>query len=693
MRVLRPVFLCFLGGCSIIWAPSRDKLDGGPDGGVDVGMDRDVPDAPDGDVGSDADAGFDARGVEVCDNGEDDDGDLLVDCADFDCGGTPDCCEEGVVGMPLIATWVGAALEAFTLLPGGPAPAQDAGDLTNFTPDASQALVGDCTALAQGARIVARFRPQLTSAEPTRFGCDGPGSPCDDFAAIVLTPVVGLNSETGRLPDELGVQVHASGRIELKVAGEVRDSVSVGPSADAIVVEVDLSPTVSPGGFASVRADVAVRVGGLPLMPLDPVYIDQRNLLSDEDGCREIGGLFFAFEGRGVGTRIGAPTRVDSLQCSNPSVFVRPRQDIVPLHPLTADRAPETSSLGWGDTSGAPMERWASGGIGSPALLGMGTGPSVVWHVLGEASDLQPTLEPSFPGVGYAVGHSSSLDSRWNDSVWTGTSAEPRLYSQLPPSCPPGTCTRLPDFRDPQVLPIEGGAFVVVSFAREVGASHQLRGVVLTMAEFEDESLRISDDTSAFVATTGFDACTDLRDPVLVPRPTMDDRYWLFYRCGDGSHIGAIPLYDGPAAEWQQEAAVSLIDASAFGADALGEFEVLVDRIEGDGDASYTYRLWGMALGREGTSLVLAVGDTKTGAASDLPAFVPYPANPVATPELVCAGIVGDCRFTGVGLGRDPDSDARLRFLMAREVPRSGGGSRYEFVPFDQIWRASGAAD
>lgn len=688
---MRPILIMVLvGGCSLVLDPPTDKLDGGRDGGVDGGADSEVGgDAADVglDVGPD---GGDAMLREICSNeGVDDDLDGLADCSDYDCVGAPECCGEAlIIGQGLVPDWRSSG---FTRLPvDSPPPSTGTGafaeSLVRFGLGSTQTLVGPCVELARGADLTLTFAPQ----GPDGHGCDD-SNVCEDYAAVVLSPTQRLNLVSGRLQDELTVKVHASGLVELLVANEVQASQHIEPST---LAPFDVTVTFFPellDGVAGVRATVTVN-RGTPFV-IGSEFIYSRNLLSreEEPACGAIPGLFIAVEGRGDGTFVMDPLRLDGRVCSNPSLFepgsyAESASDRREHEPLTIDGDEGTANLAWNPTLG-PEAGWASDALTSPAIIGIPRDPGTfTWHVLGAASDLHPSLEAGFPNLRYAIGHSSSPPRSWNSLPWSTAPLPPRLYDRLPPSCPVGDVCEEEGFRDPHVL-VNAGQ-VVLTYVASVMGGHEIRSVSMSTGVFDDTARRIAPDVSPFSQgfTLGMEraGCSDLRDPVLVRR--SDSESLLFYRCAAGrGAIYAIPINGVNILEEDAEAEL-VVDNSTFpGSTGLGEFEVLVDPVDG----GELFRLWALGYRASGTVVSLAIGELKDGGDELLPTFVPYPSNPVATSALVCAND-SRCDLTGLGLSRTPGDDARLRFLMAREVPRIGGRSRYEFVPFDQIWRASG---
>ncbi|HJL28202.1 MAG TPA: hypothetical protein RMI62_03995, partial [Polyangiaceae bacterium LLY-WYZ-15_(1-7)] len=78
------------------------------------------------------------------------------------------------------------------------------------------------------------------------------------------------------------------------------------------------------------------------------------------------------------------------------------------------------------------------------------------------------------------------------------------------------------------------------------------------------------------------------------------------------------------------------------------------------------------------------------GAASELPDFQAYPANPVLRPTDRALRSCAECTIQGFAVARHPDDVGALRFLFGLRVPEADG-RRYELLPLDQPWRPEAA--
>ncbi|MCB9615342.1 MAG: hypothetical protein H6722_23150 [Sandaracinus sp.] len=677
--LLRLALVLATSGCTLVNAPDPDRRypDGGPMDAGDAGDSGDtgmIEDAGDGgpDAG-DADTGMPL--VENCSNGEDDDEDGLVDCEDFDCAayiGEGACCrEEAMVPLFDVDAWptnldddwdASRRVDTVPLF-----PEVDSGRLAFTRSDDPHALVWEsCLPLGLGAELRADFGPRgdLTT-------CDSEGR-CADFAALVLSPVAEQRVPR-RLVAELAVTFHASGRVDISQDETLLTTTQLDPLTAALFyqLEVDLVVDTDDRGRGVLRTFVRVRhpSGALQLNWEAPL-ISLRNLFFDRAACQDSAGLRFAFEGAGGDVEIGR-ARAGQLACTNPGQFLRRELD-----PLTTHEVPGvvTASLDFDDDARTP--RWADEALMSASLLGRGaTDP--VWHVAAEATNDQPELVTT-ARVGWAIGY--AFESTWNVDTWSDASSQPILGSS-PASCLDGTCTMpRPAAREPHLFEADGVLNVVYAAELETTETFELRfarGV--TTATATGLPLLAPDDEPS---------CDSLRDPAIVPRGGVEDGYWLFFTCESGAlrSIRARALTVGlgglePTADPSEEVLTS-DDLGAFARDGVRSPEPILD-----GDV---YRLWFLGLDDvTGPSVGVAVGQPKEGAPAALPSFVPYPANPVLqSGDPAFADCLG-CTLEGLAVARHPDRVDRLRFLVTRRVPMSGGGRRFELMPLDQTWRAT----
>ncbi len=669
-----------LGGCTLVNAPDRDRLDAASfDGGMDASdpedagdADSDEPDPPD--TGVDADT----RPPENCANGVDDDDDGLVDCEDFDCAAeTAACCREAAPAPDLAITdWPSNLDDDWdaTLRVDSSAifPEVRGGETTpsvlRFSRSrAPHALVLEsCVPLGQGAQLRARF---------------GPRGDAESFAALVLTPV-DEQRVPRRLPAELAVTFYGSGRVEVSQDETVlARSDELSPLTETLFydLDVDRPVDVDDAGRGVLRANVTIRdtmnderfAWSAPLIALE-------NLFFDRASCQDSAGLRLAFEGAAGATdvvEVGAVT-VGQLACTNPGQFLRRLDD-----PLSAGDVPGvvTASLDFDATERDP--RWADEAMLSASLLGISGTPNPVWHVAAEATNDQPELVTT-ARVGWAIGY--AFESTWNVDTWSDASEQP-VVGQAPPSCLDGSCTTAPPAaRDPHLFAT--GSQVNLVYAAERNTSERFE------IHFAS-ALSTSPATGASLLTLEDEpGCDSLRDPAIVPRDTGPEdtglpSYWLFFTCERANAPPTIRARAlevdlmglGPTTEPSVEV-LSAADLGSFARDGVRSPEPVLD-----GDV---YRLWFLGLDQvTGASVGVAVGQPKTPGA--LPTLVPYPANPILQSGDPAFDDCPGCTLEGIAVARHPDRVDQLRFLVTRRVPLAGGGRRYDLMPLDQTWRAT----
>ena len=329
----------WLPACNFVLATDPPPLDGGADMGDlgdlgDLGdMPLDAPDLPDLP---------DLPTPETnCTDGVDDDEDGLVDCADFDCQGAPECCADGetLIDVP---SWPSALAVGWDAAPDpGVFPRVEAGRITGFFPaDQPRALVSEgCVSLALGARVDAFVR---IAGDDGTFGCTSDGAPCRDYGALVLSPVRTM-LPGNRLLDDLAVRVYPGrleGLVEVTQAG-TRLPYVLGPGRRAArripglgevdhQLRVELSPGLDERGGSALRVVVRfARVGGSPgiddrasiIYEGAPIALDQ---LVAEGRCADIPGLYLALEGRSDAVASAEGLEAGTQECTNPSQFGPP---------------------------------------------------------------------------------------------------------------------------------------------------------------------------------------------------------------------------------------------------------------------------------------------------------------------------------------------------------------------------------
>ncbi|HJK92102.1 MAG TPA: hypothetical protein RMH26_15355, partial [Polyangiaceae bacterium LLY-WYZ-15_(1-7)] len=360
----------------------------------------------------------------------------------------------------------------------------------------------------------------------------------------------------------------------------------------------------------------------------------------------------------------------------------------------------ETASLGFEPPPGTGTGiSWADEAIRAPTLLGTGEPGSEQWHVMVEGTNDQPELELSVR-VGYAIGHAFEDVDRWNTDEWSDSSGVPRLGAQ-PPSCADMSCPGEPpatSYREPYLFETEDGSRFV-AFAVELGEASEVFGLAYAEADglgrIASSFMLLEPGDVAALSEDGA-SCRSLRDPAIVPRAGMGGRYWLFFTCETegGSTIRAQALRSnlGPLEPDESVEGVEVLpgglELGEFARDGVYGPELIVDPQRGE--VNPVFRLW--FLGRSnlaGASVGLAVGQAK-GAASELPDFQAYPANPVLRPTDRALRSCAECTIQGFAVARHPDDVGALRFLFGLRVPEADG-RRYELLPLDQPWRPEAA--
>jgi hypothetical protein len=683
--------------------------DGGPDAPrPDVPFD--VP--PDHDGGVDGGDGGTCPGPGCfetdCTNGIDDDGDGLVDCADFDCASFPGCCTDGA--LELQASWdpestISALWRAVPT--GSPYPSRgsetavDGGTgstfLYGFEPHMPTGVLRrSCTPLALGARLRVTMAPQGAP------GCTD--TACDRFAAVVLTAAE--DSLPGRrLLDDLAVTVQANGLVRVTQGGASLGStrVELGPTGRA-ELGIEITPGVDhrgrPALFATVEVtDRMAGTGRVQLLDRTP-FLLQRDLIDHVADCAKMPGLFVAVEGQGDRVRV-EPLTVERLECANPSQFAEPDRDTATLTPYHLD-----------------LGDWASGGLGAPALASTcdvgETGcfvnegpPGVRWDLLIEATNVDPGLA-RFTHVGWSMGHAMGLE--WDAPTgWITDALGPPKAGHDPPTCldggdGPDACGGARSLRDPGLLPVtnELGQLTptgfIVTYAREhepavqSGARDVFALHVQTMHADPYERFESSEGLKWTPTQAG---CDSLRDPEIIPQSHEPGAgYFLLYTCernGLPPEVHRIALTDllvvVPGTR-ETVLSPSMLGAFAQGGVRAAEAVVVSDPQEVRPPLVRAWFVARDAAGRPSVGMAMGQGQTF----GELPDLVPYPGNPVLwVDDVALGGPCGDdCELVGLDVVRRAD-DARsvdtpitLRFVVARRVD----GHDYELAPLEQLWRA-----
>jgi hypothetical protein len=679
-RAVLALGVAALGGCTLLNAPDPGRLDAGFDAPIPIdAYGRDATDAP-----------ICTRFERTCDDGDDEDCDGLVDCNDFDCATSLDCCGASQTVVPTESfdppfpdwPWMPTSFGAITQ----PGPRLDDFGRTGVP---RGVRVRDCVPIDLGARVMATLY-----AEAGTPVCGA--TACENYASIVLSPATDMPPGDPRgLLDELAVRVYHDGRAEVRRADEVLETAPTNYGLDPIAVTIELTPGVHTDGLAYVFATIRLQQPGIAeWTPFenDP-FIPREHLVGAELGCTVARGLFLAFEG--VGTNSGVDdVEVTRFECANPSHFQSPGTLGVELE------APDIGA----------EPGWTLGGVGEPAIASYRSSVSDPerWELAYDASNRDRALEGMAP-VHYSIGGSYTTASG-GLTMWTArlgsmsprTAGEPILGFD-PPDCvgavvpdPPNDCSLLRSYREPGLyVPLDEADRTLLSpttspflvAARQIPAS---RDFEIVGARYDGLPL---DDSDLATLLSPHEGCASLRDPALLPgAPDGEMPFFLLYTCdpGDGTPTTiraarlASPL--GPATAepgWEirpdqlgrfAEAGVSSPDGAVWFVGATSGYAV--------------YRIYFVAESYDGAP-VLAFAEGNAQAWGELPDVVPYAGNPVLRSD---DPLLGDCPTDGcdirsVAVTRHADLPNRVRLYFGRTLEEDTS-IRHVLTPLDQVWPA-----
>ena len=663
-------WLLALSGCSLLLAPDESKIRR-PDASADAGPDAGPPDGG-RDGGPDACVTREAPHELTCAGGMDEDCDGYVDCADYSCASSPECC--GGLTTPIFEErWANPIDEWLEL---GASVTRAAGEIVDFrTASAPNALVyQDCLPLDVGVRLVVAFHL------PTQ--CMAPSICEDDYAALVLTPLPELPAGRGLVAD-VAVRVSAAGEVSLWRGGEPLHAWAerVVPGATSATVTLELTPGLAAGNVPSLFAQVSIEQPGTgvsftPLERLPVVLLE--DLANARAACAATGnprgdGLFAAIEGAGDAVRVGT-LDADARSCANPALF----------RPSAALRA-----------DGYALGAWAAGGAGAPSLARYVYGGDTRWELWVDASST-PRERDHIDFVWLALG--AQIGS--NDGAsWTARGTEGLVLGTSPTSSP---SRREPGFyahvdRNFRLV----GSELKLVFARELprptadggvgGMDGGLVDVTPAYAIFAAQNVppaatdTVVERLQPLLQPPNTSGCRSLRDPLLLPvGPDLSDGLWLVFTCeragGQPSslHIAHVSQ-DLTSVDMPPQPLLALSESFAargiYGADGVADFDAGGERV--------TYRLW--LLGRDAGGVSrLAYAEAYDQAVGAVPELVPYPANPILEPDDSLLGSCdGGCTLTGVTVTRISDLD--LQLVVSRSVAATSGGVRHELVPLMQV--------
>jgi hypothetical protein len=691
--------------CSLLNAPA-DLLPG-----PDAGTDMPGPDA--GDLGADAAP----KPVESCDDpvGMDEDMDGLANCADHDCAGLPTCCADGtnVDGTPVMDwdTALGSTGQWFAQ-PERSSVRVDGRVITGFGDAPGAVFLRPPRAPAVCVPLVAGmgFEVDLQAI------CGG-GEDCGAAeAALVLTAAQGLARGAGRLAADLRVGLDGLGRPFVRVG--TRDvpllRADPPPSNEIQQIFVDVGPGAAEGVPVLV-ARVRRRIGSMDTTDLTegevPFVRLDRLLECGVEGA----GLAVAIEGVGDGVSVRY-VAAKSRQCANLSHF----------WPWTQTRRPGALAL---DTVlGVPPSNWRAGGVGAPAIAVSGSppvdgGPRPAMELLYDATNVDRGLE-QVAVLDFAIGGTTLI----GDSPWAG-SWMPRAEGGVPgearlPATPARTdegfptcvsdCTRpRTSYREPALaFRPQAERTAGIDFSNEFVVARELEpfsdryeiarvsfGALPGDAFTAQNRPLLEPATGSECAGPGCDpACVSLRDPAIARRPGSSPAL-LLYTCERANGPPTI------RAVWLVPSGNVVVDGAVpfdlLTPEMLGDYardgvrapEVLVGRVrKGGPSASFVdaIRVWFTAL-RAGVATI-GVADAVLPADAQSFRLTPYPANPVLTATSPALGPCdGACALTGLAVTRDltryapENSPTYARFVVARRVDQSAGGTDWQLIPLEQV--------
>ncbi len=663
--------LCLSMGCSILNKPDEDHV---IEEATDAGLDSSTM-SDGGDSGTDSgDGGTDAGcTVEICGNDVDDDCDGLEDCSDFDCAGLSQCCREAAGETVLTEEWTAAdpSIRWNITPPGAAFPMVSVVGserrLSRFTPDEA-IILRTCTPLALGLDVDIRFVPRAS------------GSCSEDcHAQLYLTLTQYLAPGGGRPLEDLGLRMDDEGVLSLRRAGvELARAPTAFPADTPVDVTLQIRPGLAEDGTPMLFA--TAYAGGAAPVIAETAFKNQDDLETVLSACDEVPGLFLALAGNGDKVQVG---RLEARlqECVNPNQFSVPDD--------------EDSVL---DAESLSIDGWAGGGVGAPSLLSTTyAGSDTRWDVLVDGTNIDRGT--MFGLVGMAIGHATSTD--WDTLPWTESSGTPKGGDD-PPGCTDGTCDDNRSLREPGAYPVTnaGGELtaVIVAYAHEheEAVSMGSRDVYELRAQMVGAAATSPIVPGAAIATvTPVDdvPCASLRDPALVPdsgSPTHG--WWLFFTCeqtGARDSIGAVRLNSGLG--FVSDSYTQVLAPGELGEWGQGGVRdpAVVAEYEDAGTGGAVYRLWFLARNRVGSAVTVAMAQaqaSETPADGPLPAFEPYPSNPLLGSRDMPGCATAECYLTGIAVTRRAQERNTLRFLVARHV--NGSAPRYELVPLEQFWRS-----
>jgi hypothetical protein len=657
-RAVACFVLLIAGGCTILNRPDRSRLDAGGDAGVDAFVFPE--DANEAGIDAFLDGGVDANAdayvchpaaEELCGNRTDDTCDGLVDCADPDCvrAMAPECCDSGRArtirddfNMLTSSTW-----QRVGTLPalGLSMSVEDFG--TGGVVGMVRQDMG--TAACLQAELGGSFSFTLQALD-----CSGPD--CAGFAEVVVGPSSEFRAGSA-LDVDLGIRATSrDGALTVDVmrgttvvAGGTR---TFGLAAVTIVVQLALGVVDTPTGP---RGALVARIQ----MDGEEVLDDVLVLFRDDVRTDLCPGVFFGIQGTGNDVVVDTLS-ITQLDCSNPS-----RVD-------PSDGIPVMTAATFSATD------WASGGIGSPAILEREdlSDPSRRVMVLfdGSTTDRGSSalgrLPLSIGGGDLRTG--TMMTANCNDWLARAGDSMPACEMAMPlVTLPPRA------MRDPAM--VVDGSNVRVLWAGE--RSDTDRHLALYAGLLDPGVARTSTLTVAEPLTIESEMCASIHSPQIVPLVGAPGEWLVFYVCADG--VAEVHMARGALGSLVRVPGVDGV---------LGPAELGPVATSGVSDVAAvvfnyagvpTYRLWLLTHGPDGALVSFAEG---TAAPGEVPVFEPYAGNPIfgaTDPDL--GPCLGECELHGIAATRVPGAPTRVQLLVER-WDTGNVGAPYALIPLRQSW-------
>ena len=585
--------------------------------------------------------------AEDCDDGTDNDGDALIDCADLDCSSFAGCCGTG--GEEDTFTFSGSTSDSW-LVQGNPDVEGGNVQFTATIGDPDTVTSADCYPLAQGAE----FRPVFEFAESDPTCAPGPApGPCEQYAAFYVSSV-GTRSG-GRIRSEFSMTIYQSGLVEFRLGGVLLDEElnlgAVGQDGEPFTMVLTFTPTTDAEGTKRMSVSARLSDGMGATIDLGAQLYDEDLTLgcsSENSGGEGVPGLLFGVEGTGTAVEVSTALRAKVFECTNPSIFRRDLNE----RPLAASGAGGAAvySTGWSADD--------EGGMAWPELVRREVG-GTSWQVLGSRTDQQPFFEPMIPNFRWDIASASNNDFR---SEWDRNSDAEYFANASQPTA--------------------------VELSEDLFVAARIDGLL----RFGPDSTPWVPDDAPWMPMDG--TCDEVSHPALALQPGGADpvpQFVMFYVCRLGTVTTIRWRRHKVSTTGMVENDTEVLNLNAFGEAASAQVKDLAVLIDPRGAADdVLVRLW--VVGENpllGDSLLLATGQYKLAEGPDASlSLFPYAGNPVGTANTLLEHGPGEtATLEGVAVERESDASTRLRFLVSRRLELAGGaGRRWDFVPLTQAW-------